>query len=160
MLSTFNAAAAGFAGKGDRMSHRSRQLRVSALARIEGEGALRVIVVDGQVREAELDIYEPPRFFEAFLRGRQYTEAPDITSRICGICPVAYQTSAWHAIEEACGAVLDRPMARCAGCCTAANGSPATPCTSTCCTLRTSSATRTRSRSPATTATSSSAGCG
>ena len=84
------------------MTHRSRQLRVSALARIEGEGALRVVVQDGQVLAAELQIYEPPRFFEAFLRGRQHTEVTDITSRICGICPVAYQTSAWNAIEDAC----------------------------------------------------------
>ncbi len=44
--------------------------------------------------DVELKIYEPPRFFEAFLRGRPFTEAPDITARICGICPVAYQMSA------------------------------------------------------------------
>jgi sulfhydrogenase subunit alpha len=85
------------------VTHRARQLRVSALARIEGEGALDIVVEDGQVRDAHLRIYEPPRFFEAFLRGRQHTEVTDITSRICGICPVAYQTSAWHAIEDACG---------------------------------------------------------
>jgi coenzyme F420-reducing hydrogenase alpha subunit len=89
------------------VTHRSRQLRVSALARIEGEGALRVVVEDGQVSSAELQIYEPPRFFEAFLRGRQHTEVTDITSRICGICPVAYQTSAWQAIEDACGVSVD-----------------------------------------------------
>ena len=76
------------------MSHRTRQLTVAGLARVEGEGALRVTVRDGQVEQAELNIYEPPRFFEAFLRGRSYTEPPDITARICGICPVAYQTSA------------------------------------------------------------------
>jgi sulfhydrogenase subunit alpha len=48
-------------------------------------------------------IFEPPRFFEAFLRGRDYTEAPDITARICGICPVAYQMSSCHAMERALG---------------------------------------------------------
>jgi sulfhydrogenase subunit alpha len=85
------------------MSHRTRQLSVSALSRVEGEGALRVVVRDGVVEAAELQIYEPPRFFEAFLRGRQHTEVPDITSRICGICPVAYQSSGWAAIEDACG---------------------------------------------------------
>jgi coenzyme F420-reducing hydrogenase alpha subunit len=93
------------------MSHRSRQLRVSALARIEGEGALRVVIEDGQVRDAQLQIYEPPRFFEAFLRGRQYTEVTDITSRICGICPVAYQASAWQAIEDACHVSVTEPIA-------------------------------------------------
>ena len=89
------------------MSHRARQLRVSSLARVEGEGALRIVVADGHVEEAQLEIYEPPRFFEAFLRGRAYHEAVDITSRICGICPVAYQTSAWNAIEDAWGTAID-----------------------------------------------------
>jgi coenzyme F420-reducing hydrogenase alpha subunit len=93
------------------MSHRSRQLRVSSLARVEGEGALRVVIADGEVERAELNIYEPPRFFEAFLRGRAYTEPPDITARICGICPVAYQTSACNAIEQVCAAALDPPLA-------------------------------------------------
>ena len=56
-----------------------------------------------QVTDVQLRIYEPPRFFEAFLRGRALTEPPDITARICGICPVAYQMSACLAIEDACG---------------------------------------------------------
>ena len=89
----------------------TRQLQVSALARIEGEGALRIVVDAGQVAAAELRIYEPPRFFEAFLRGRQHTEVSDITSRICGICPVAYQTSAWQAIEMACGVTAEPRIA-------------------------------------------------
>jgi sulfhydrogenase subunit alpha len=93
------------------MSHRSRELTVSGLSRVEGEGALRLTVRDGRVERAELNIYEPPRFFEAFLRGRSYTEPPDITARICGICPVAYQTSACNAIEQACGTELDQPLA-------------------------------------------------
>jgi coenzyme F420-reducing hydrogenase alpha subunit len=75
---------------------------VPALARVEGEGGLEVVVRDGAVVEARLDIYEPPRFFEALLRGRRHTEPPDITARICGICPIAYQMSAVQAIEQAC----------------------------------------------------------
>jgi len=93
------------------MSHRARQLEVGSLARVEGEGALRITVSGDTVERAELNIYEPPRFFEAFLRGRAYTEPPDITSRICGICPVAYQVSACNAIEQACGIDLDPPLA-------------------------------------------------
>src|SRR3954452_23772139 len=92
---------------GPLMSHRTRQLRVSSLARVEGEGGLRLVIDADQVEAAEFQIYEPPRFFEAFLRGRQYTEVCDITSRICGICPVAYQASAWNAIEDACQVSVD-----------------------------------------------------
>lgn len=80
-----------------------RNLSVAALARVEGEGALHVVVTDGQVETAQLTLYEPPRFFEAFVRGRHFTEAVDLTSRICGICPVAYQTGAWNAMEQVCG---------------------------------------------------------
>ncbi len=80
---------------------RSRTIKVDYLARVEGEGALYVKIKGDQVEEVRLQIFEPPRFFEAFLRGRALTEAPDITARICGICPVAYQMSAVHAIEDA-----------------------------------------------------------
>ena len=85
----------------------SRTLSVASLARVEGEGSMHVVVRDGEVRGVELRIFEPPRFFEAFLRGRSYTEVPDITARICGICPVAYQMSACQAIENACGVTID-----------------------------------------------------
>ena len=94
------------------MTHRSdRTLDVRALARVEGEGAMHVRVRDGAVEEVRLRIYEPPRFFEAFLRGRRYTEPPDITARICGICPVAYQLSACAALENACAVTVDGRIA-------------------------------------------------
>jgi coenzyme F420-reducing hydrogenase alpha subunit len=85
----------------------SRTLSVASLARVEGEGSMHVVVRDGEVQDVELRIFEPPRFFEAFLRGRSYTEVPDITARICGICPVAYQMSACQAIENACGVTIE-----------------------------------------------------
>jgi coenzyme F420-reducing hydrogenase alpha subunit len=80
-----------------------RTIKVDRLARVEGEGRFTVVVRDGAVERAELSIFEPPRFFEALLRGRDFAEAPDITARICGICPVAYQMSAVHAMEHALG---------------------------------------------------------
>jgi len=85
----------------------SRTLSVASLARVEGEGGMHVVVRDGEVRDVELRIFEPPRFFEAFLRGRAYSEVPDITARICGICPVAYQMSACQAVENATGVSID-----------------------------------------------------
>jgi coenzyme F420-reducing hydrogenase alpha subunit len=80
-----------------------RTISVEGLSRVEGEGSLRAVVRDGVVHEVELSIFEPPRFFEALLVGRDAHEAPDITSRICGICPVAYELSACRAIEAAAG---------------------------------------------------------
>ena len=87
-----------------------RTIAVDYLARVEGEGALRVRLHGDRVEDVELRIFEPPRFFEAFLRGRGYAEAPDITARICGICPVAYQMSACHAMERALGISVSGPV--------------------------------------------------
>jgi sulfhydrogenase subunit alpha len=87
-----------------------KTINVDYLARVEGEGGVKITFEDRKVRNVELRIFEPPRFFEAFLRGRAYTEAPDITARICGICPVAYQMSAVHAMEDAFGVTVSDPV--------------------------------------------------
>ena len=86
---------------------KNKTIKVDYLARVEGEGRLFVKVKNDKVTEALFNIFEPPRFFEAFLRGRKFYEAPDITARICGICPVAYQMSSSHAMEQICGATVD-----------------------------------------------------
>ena len=85
-------------------------IKVDYLARVEGEGALHIKLQGDRVTDVQLRIFEPPRFFEAFLRGRRFSEAPDITARICGICPVAYQMSACHAMEDALGVKVDGPL--------------------------------------------------
>ena len=89
------------------MTTTSRTIEVGVLARLEGEGALTLRLEGDQVVAAELRIFEPARLFEALLRGRAASEAPDLTARICGICPVAYQMSACHAVENAAGVVVD-----------------------------------------------------
>lgn len=86
---------------------KSKTIKVDYLARVEGEGGLFVKIKDNNVTDVKLRIFEPPRFFEAFLRGRYFTEAPDITARICGICPIAYQMSSIHAMEHALGVKVD-----------------------------------------------------
>jgi coenzyme F420-reducing hydrogenase alpha subunit len=93
-------------------SRRTRTIRVGALARVEGEGALHLTMRNGRPDEVRLDIYEPPRFYEALLRGRDFREVPDITARICGICPVAYQMGSCHALEKAMGVFdqVDAPI--------------------------------------------------
>jgi coenzyme F420-reducing hydrogenase alpha subunit len=92
-------------------ARKARNIKVDYLARVEGEGSLYIKMHGQHVADVRLKIFEPPRFFEAFLRGRSYTEVPDIVARICGICPIAYQMSAVHAIEQAFGVTID-PMVR------------------------------------------------
>ena len=81
--------------------HETRSITVKSLTRVEGEGALDVQLRDETIESVRLSIYEAPRFFEALLRGRAIDDVPDITARICGICPIAYQMSSVHAIEDA-----------------------------------------------------------
>lgn len=82
---------------------RDETITVPILTRVEGEGALTIRLRAGQLDDVQLRIYEPPRMFETLLRGRPLEDAPDITARICGICPVAYQMSSVHALERALG---------------------------------------------------------
>ena len=89
---------------------RTRTIKVDDLARVEGEGALSVRIRDGVVTDIKFGIHEPPRFFEALLRGRMFTEAPDITARICGICPIAYMLGASQAMEDALGIRVTGPL--------------------------------------------------
>ena len=79
------------------------EIKVEQLARVEGEGGVWVKVKDGKIDYVEVNIFEPPRFFEAFLKGRSYLEAPDLTARICGICPLAYVMAASRAMEKILG---------------------------------------------------------
>jgi coenzyme F420-reducing hydrogenase alpha subunit len=91
------------------MTHGSksdRTIGIEGISRVEGEGSLRVVIRDDVVTDVALEIFEPPRYFEAMLVGRHFSEAPDITARICGICPVAYQMSACAAMEDACGVIV------------------------------------------------------
>lgn len=88
----------------------SRTIKVDALARVEGEGSLTVRVKDGRITDLKFGIFEPPRFFEALLRGRMFWDAPDITARICGICPIAYIMGASQAMEDALGVTVTGPL--------------------------------------------------
>ncbi len=83
------------------------RFQVQNLTRVEGEGSLHLTLRDGLVSEARLQIFEAPRYFEALVVGRTPNEVIDIVSRICGICPVAYQMSAVHAFEDLFGVEVD-----------------------------------------------------
>ena len=91
---------------------KSKTIKIDYLTRIEGEAAMYVKLQNERVKEVKLKIFEPPRFFEAFLRGRHYSEAPDITARICGICPIAYIMSACQAMEGILGVQVEDAIRR------------------------------------------------
>jgi coenzyme F420-reducing hydrogenase alpha subunit len=80
-----------------------KKINTAYLSRVEGEGSLTIEMRNGKVEKLDLGIFEAPRFFEPILRGRHFQDVIDFTARICGICPVAYQISAVHAIEAAMG---------------------------------------------------------
>jgi coenzyme F420-reducing hydrogenase alpha subunit len=82
------------------------------LARVEGEGSLTIESEGGKVLDVRLNMFEPPRYYEAFLQGRKVEEVVDIVSRICGICPVAYQISALNALEGLFGVEIDEQVQR------------------------------------------------
>jgi sulfhydrogenase subunit alpha len=83
------------------------RFQVENLTRVEGEGSLQLRIRDGQVQEAQLALFEAPRYFEAIVVGRTPDEVLDIVARICGICPVAYQMTAVHAFEDLFGVDVD-----------------------------------------------------
>ncbi|MDN5292729.1 MAG: sulfhydrogenase subunit alpha [Eubacteriales bacterium] len=81
-----------------------RRIFVDYLARMEGDGAIDIIIgPNGELKKARWEVWEPPRFFEAFLVGRKAEEVPEIVQRICGICPHAHHITALRALERAMG---------------------------------------------------------
>ncbi|MFZ5998656.1 MAG: Ni/Fe hydrogenase subunit alpha [Nitrospirota bacterium] len=84
-----------------------KRIRIDYLSRVEGEGGLLVEIKDGGISRLNVSIFESPRFFESFLRGRPHQDIIDFTARICGICPVAYQMSSAHAVEKIFGVEVD-----------------------------------------------------
>ena len=90
----------------------TRRIKVETLTRVEGEGALDIRISGDVIEDVRLAIYEPPRFFEALLKDRSLEDVPDITARICGICPIAYQMTAVHALESALGVGISPEIRR------------------------------------------------
>ena len=78
-------------------------VRVDYVSRVEGHGNIVVTTKGTEVQEVRFEVTEPPRFFEAMLRGRPYEQAPLITSRICGICSNGHVLASLTAVENALG---------------------------------------------------------
>ncbi len=82
-------------------------VNVKHLTRVEGHGNIHIKIRNGQLMEAQWEIIETPRFFEALLVGRHWDNAPWITGRICGICSIGHTLASIRAVENAFDIVPD-----------------------------------------------------
>ena len=78
-----------------------KTITIDPITRLEGHGKINIFLDDqGDVENAYLQIPEL-RGFERFSQGRRAEDMPQITSRICGVCPVAHHFAATKALDAA-----------------------------------------------------------
>ena len=76
-----------------------RRITIDPVTRLEGHGKIEVFLDDaGEVDRAYFQVPEL-RGFEKFVQGRPVEEMPQITSRICGVCPTAHHMAATKALD-------------------------------------------------------------
>ena len=85
-------------------------IEVTPISRVEGHGDLVLDVKNRKIEKLQFRIPESPRFFEAMLVGKKYTDPSHITSRICGICSVAHTFTSLKATEYALGVKLNEQI--------------------------------------------------
>ncbi|PSW04335.1 Ni/Fe hydrogenase subunit alpha [Photobacterium lipolyticum] len=94
------------------MARRKIRIKVPFITRVEGEASLEFDADDDQIDRLHLKIFEPPRLFEQFLIGKNYIDAPELSARICGICPMAYQLTSILAFEKLFQVEIPEPIAQ------------------------------------------------
>jgi F420-non-reducing hydrogenase large subunit len=78
----------------------SSEILIDPITRLEGHGRIHIFVNDeGAVDRAYLQIPEL-RGFEKFAQGRRAEDMPQITSRICGVCPMAHHMAGTKALDD------------------------------------------------------------
>jgi sulfhydrogenase subunit alpha len=85
------------------MSDTTLAITVPYVTRVEGHGNIVIDMKNGKLLTSHLEVVEPPRYFEAMVKGYPYTDIALITSRICGICSVGHQMTSLKATEKALG---------------------------------------------------------
>lgn len=79
------------------------KITINHIAKTEGHLGFESELLRGNVQSAKVMVKEGARLFEGILIGRNYSEAGEITSRICGICPIVHNLTAIKAVETAMG---------------------------------------------------------
>ena len=78
-----------------------KEIVIDPITRLEGHGNVSIFLDDkGEVENAYLKIPEL-RGFEKFCIGRKAELMPQLTTRICGVCPVAHHFAATKALDAA-----------------------------------------------------------
>ena len=88
------------------------KIEVHHVTRVEGHGNIHVDIDNGTVKKVEWQVPEAPRFFEAMVKGRRYSEVATITSRICGICSIGHTFASLQATEAALGITISEQTKR------------------------------------------------
>jgi coenzyme F420-reducing hydrogenase alpha subunit len=88
------------------------KIEVHHVTRVEGHGNILVEIDGGTVKKVEWQVPEAPRFFEAMVKGRGYSEVATITSRICGICSIGHTFASLKATEAALGITISEQTKR------------------------------------------------
>ncbi|MHC1589583.1 MAG: nickel-dependent hydrogenase large subunit, partial [Candidatus Hecatellaceae archaeon] len=80
-----------------------KEISIEPITRLEGHGKITIFLdEEGDVKNAYFQFPEL-RGFERFCEGRQPELMPDITSRICGVCPVAHHMASTKALDDLFG---------------------------------------------------------
>ncbi len=87
----------------------SQRIELDYLTRIEGHAHLVIDRAAGQVVDCRLEVVETPRFFEALLQGRHYSDVATIVARICGVCSISHTMASLMATEDALGIEVPQP---------------------------------------------------
>ncbi len=88
------------------MANKNFDVELHHVTRVEGHGNIYVNVKNGTLERCEWNISEAPRFFEAMVLGRNWSELHHITSRICGICSIGHTLASLKATEAAMGITI------------------------------------------------------
>ncbi|HKJ05486.1 MAG TPA: Ni/Fe hydrogenase subunit alpha [Geopsychrobacteraceae bacterium] len=83
------------------------KIELNHITRIEGHAHLVVDRKQGEIKDCRLEIVESPRFFEAMLKGRHFSDVAPIVARVCGVCSISHTLASLMATEQALGVEPD-----------------------------------------------------
>ena len=77
------------------------KIDIDHIHKIEGHAGLIGLFLDGKIKKVKLEVKQGIRLIESILVSRNFEDAPIITARICGVCPVIHNICAIRALENA-----------------------------------------------------------